>query len=218
MEEIIQNTSVCYFTEIIMFVACWICLFSLIKNRGKFPEFDFLILYPLASILQAFTIYSSILFKLGDKLIQASISTFILIEFLVLYRIMFRIISIPKFQKITNVFFYSFILYLTVTWAFTNAFFNTSYKVFLAQTLCMLIPTFLYFLQLFSFSPQKNLRNNPEFWIAIGCLFYFSTTIPLFFLASVVSIYKFFFLNSINYIAYSVLYLFIARAFLCSKV
>ena len=217
MEEVIKNTAVCYYTDILMFFCCWICLITALRNWWKFPELRFITIYPLASIIQAILIYGGIYFKTSIVTAEPSISIFVLIEFLVIYQVMFHIVKIQKFLRVVRILYYGFILYLLYMWTYTNSFFDTSSNIFLVQTLCMLIPTFLYFFQLFQLTPKIQLTNNPEFWIAIGCLFFFSCTIPLFFLGSIVSIHDYYFLYSINYLAYSVMFISITRAFLCTK-
>ena len=218
MEDVIQNAAICYYTDLLMFICTWICLITGIKNNWKFRQLRILPLYPMASIIQVVLLYVVIFYGLSDQVIEASISLFILIEFLVIYHLMFQIIVVPKFQKILYLMFYSFILFLLYMWIFSDAFFQRTNKLFLAQTLCMLVPTFLYYVQLFILTPRLQLKNNPEFWIVTGYLFYFSCTIPLFLIGSLFSINKYYFLYSVNFIAYSILYLLITRAFLCKKV
>lgn len=218
MEEVIKNTAVCYYTDLLMFCCCWICLITAMRNRWKFPELRFISIYPLASIVQAVLIYTGIYFNTGKPTDEPSVNVFLLIEFLIIYQLMFKIIKLEKYLRLIRVLYFGFLIYLLYMWIYADSFFGTSSKIFLVQNLFLLVPTLLYFLQIFQITPRIQLSNTPEFWIAIGCLFYFSCTIPLFLLESLKSIYDFYFLSSINYLAYSVLFIFISRAFMCKKV
>lgn len=218
MQEIISHSGLCYHTDFLMVLCAVMCLMISSINSYKFRFLKFFFVYPLASILQSICLYMSVYYNLSDDVVQASISIFVLVEFLLIYKVMFKVISIPIFRKMLQAIYFCFLAYLICMWAVTDIFLNTPAKVFLVQSLCMLIPIFFYFLQLFKLPPDFNLTNKPEFWIALGCLFYFSSTIPLFLVKSLISTSNHYLLNSINFIGYSILYSCISRAFLCKKV
>ena len=142
MEDVIQNAAICYYTDLLMFICTWICLITGIKNNWKFRQLRILPLYPMASIIQVVLLYVVIFYGLSDQVIEASISLFILIEFLVIYHLMFQIIVVPKFQKILYLMFYSFILFLLYMWIFSDAFFSTHKQTFFGANPLYVSPNF----------------------------------------------------------------------------
>lgn len=191
-----------------------------IVHRKKFNELQIMVIYPLASLIQTGIFHFWLLaanesWRVG----RISISLFILIEFIIFLRFFDGIIILEKFKKYTKIIATIFILYVILTWLFTNAFYKHPSRLYLPQSLCILFFCFLYFLQIFRLSPELHLLNSPSFWITIGCLFYFSCTIPLFFAYEVLDISPSYYrLSSINYLAYTILFLFISKAFLCNPV
>ena len=222
MEEVAEILRESYYTSLLMNVSALLAVILAFFNRKKFPELNFMWIYPFASISQIIFFLTVVSFDWAEsfenKIICVSINIFILIETAIIYHFFVKIIVIQELKsiiKIIRVLFYAYLLYV---WTFTGALFYESEKIFLAESLCVLFPCFFYFIQLFKMPPTVNLSNEPFFWITMGLLFYFSCTIPLFFIDSVLKFGSFYYnMYSINFVAHAIVFLFIARAFLCKS-
>jgi multisubunit Na+/H+ antiporter MnhG subunit len=92
---------------------------------------------------------------------------------------------------------------------------------YIIQAFCVLFPALLYFFELFKWPQTVNLWEAPSFWIATGIIVYFAGTLPLFVMQDFIFGKNKFIkeptLYLINFIAYSIMFLFIAKAYLCPK-
>ena len=218
MEEIGRLIKESYFSLVFMLLAQSAAAVIAVKRRNASNELRNFHYYPIAGCLQAIISLLGILVLGDDTLIvtRYSISLFVVIEFLAIYLLEFRIIVLPRERLLLKVLFGGFILYVICMWVFTDAFYRY-YQIFFIQSLILLVPAILYFLQIFRLPSDEDLRNQPGFWVNIGILFLFSSSIPLFLL----EIDSRYFINhnrylySINYIAYGIFYLFICKAYIC---
>jgi len=126
-------------------------------------------------------------------------------------------------QKISRfifmlVFFSSmpFILFL----ATKNIIDRRGFESFSVVNFCLVIFCILYYYQLFSSSPKRQLLNEPSFWITSGIFFSMGITIPLHiifkYLESSLDHEIFEGLRGIGFFAYGVMHLFFTKAYLCS--
>lgn len=222
MDELRKIISISFYTQLLMILSAILALTIAIVHRKKFRELDYIIFYPVASLIQGAIAYYCFVNGLSRdrwSLDTVSTSLFVLIEFLIIYKFFYKIIILEFLKRYIKIILFIYLLYLILIWAFTNSFYKHPIKVFLLESLCILFFCFIYLYQIFRLPPKQYLLNNPPFWITIGCLFYFSCTIPLFFLDSILyafpQYYKFY---SINYLAYTILFIFISKAFLCKPV
>ena len=220
MNEIKEIIIESFYTQPLMILSAVLAIILGIIHRKKFQMSWLLILYPGASLLQSFIAYYSFT---TDSLIEIdtiSANLFILIEFLILYNFFNSVIIINSLKKYIRLIFPILLVYISIMWIFTNTFREHPIRLFLLESLCILSFCFIYLFQLFKLPPKVNLLNDAAFWITIGCLFYFSCTIPLFLIDSVLSSFpryhNYYSFYSINYLAYSILFLFISKAFLCN--
>src|SRR5215204_1550762 len=221
MELLKETIYSSFFTQPLMLLSAFVACVLGFVHRKKFPELKFMALYPMASLFQGlFTYYSWI--SENSTLSRADIiseSLFIFFEFIIIFSFFDKVIILKKFKLYIRIIFVLHIVFILLMWTFTEAFHKHVYKTYLADSLCILSFCFLYFFQLFKLPPESNLLNSPSFWVTLGCLFYFSCTIPLFFADSIlIALPHYYTLYSINFLAYTVLFLSISKAFLCNPV
>lgn len=186
-------------------------------HRNRFRELKFMFVYSLSSILQILSLYYDVYFQLGHNISIMTVNLFIIVESSVFFVFFRNIIKSRSVRMFIDFIFLMFATYVVLVWSSTKAFYKDPTRIYLPESLCILSFCFLYFFELFKLPAKPNLLQNPSFWITIGCLFYFSCTIPLFFLDTILDFfpnYNSFY--SINYLAYSVLFLLIAKSYLCN--
>lgn len=200
-------------------ISAFIALIVGIINQKKYIELRVMIFYPFASLVQSGIFYYWIWADdeswMGGHI---SISIFIIIEFFIFFKF-FDSVIIKSFKKYIRVIAIIFFAYLFYMWIFTDTFYDKPFNVYLFQALSILCFCFMYLFQIFKLPPTLNLLNSPPFWITIGCLFYFSCTAPLFFAYSILIFLPYFYSYfAINYLSYSILFLLIAKSFLCTPI
>ena len=220
MEELKKILSDSFYTHVLMVISASLALILGLINRRKFKELTLMIFYPIASIVQCFVAFYSWITDHDRGLLEADIiseSIFILIESFLLYNFFRQVIILKSLKKVVNLIFGIYFSILIYIWISTTSFFAYSSKVYLFESFCILSFCFIYFYQLFRLPPKLDLLNVPSFWITIGCLFYFSCTVPLFFMDSVLDWFpQYHNLYSINFLAYTILFILISKAFLCN--
>lgn len=191
-----------------------------IVHRKKLQDLKFMVLYPMVSLVQGLLTYYSWIHEKDKELWgtdTVSDSLFILFEFLIIYQFFKKAIVIERLKLFIKIIFLFNVTYLLLMWVLTDTFYKNPSKIYLIDSLCILSFCFIYFFQLFRLPPKLNLLNNTQFWITIGLLFYFSCTIPLFFADNILIVFPGYYkLYSINFLAYTILFLFISKAFLCT--
>jgi len=203
------------FNEAVMIAAALISFILSLIHRKKFKSLRYIGLYPLASLLQIliFHNFSSL------KIINSTVSIFLSLEFAIIYHFFFQIILSEKLKKGLRILCLGFLIYLLYMWIFTNSFFERPEKIYVVQSLFILIPCFFYFAQLFTIPPTIRLIESPIFWITTGCLFFFSCTAPVFYVYTILNLLgEFDILYWIILIAYSIFFICIAKAFLCKPI
>jgi hypothetical protein len=221
MEEIKTIMSESFYTHLLMPLSAFVTLIISTVHRKKFCELKIMPIYPFSSLLQCGIFYMWVLYDKEENwwVGRTSVSLFILIEFLIFLKYFNTIILIASLKRKIKIIAFIFMLYLVSMWLFTDSFYKNASNLFLPESLCILCFCFMYFFQIFKLPPELYLLNSPSFWVTTGCLFYFSCTIPLFFSYQLLDIWSdYYTLSSINYLAYSILFLFISKAFLCNPV
>jgi hypothetical protein len=220
MEQFKEIISLSFFTQPLMLLSALIACICGVIYRKKFQELKFMVFYPITSLIQGVITYYSWIFEWNVKHWRVDLiseSLFILVEFLIIFGFFEKVIILERLKLYVRVLFLLHIMYLLSMWIFTDAFYKHPYKIYLIDSLCILCFCFIYLYQLFKLPPELNLLNSPPFWITIGCLFYFSCTLPLFFADSILTaLPQYHTLYSINFLAYTILFLFISKAFLCN--
>ena len=193
------------------------------KKHGR--NLSLLYIYSLASFVQMTFIYTIAkrLFpgKTKGLLIYYSDYIFLLIELFIIYHFFLNTLKTKSIKKILLCIQIAYALIIFYVWyKFFNSF-SPPFEAYILQAFCILIPALFYFFELIKWPVVSKLTELPSFWASTGITIYFGSTMPLFLL-------KDFLLNKrgrmvehdlylINYIAYSIMFLFIAKAYLCPR-
>ena len=222
MEEIKTLIKDSFYTQPLMMASAFLAIVIGLFRWKHLKQYQILIIYPMASFLQALIAYVSFIYVTVGKWLQADLiseNIFILVESLILYIFFNKIIFLRKAKLYMHIIFSMYILYFVSLWIFTNAFFLSANKIYLIESAVMLFFCLLYLFQLFKIPQSATLLQTLPFWMTIGCLFYFSSTIPLFVTDLIVGVHSNFYgLYSINFLAYAVLFLCTSKAFLCKPI
>jgi len=199
-------------------------LIGLIKINNL-KQFKFLLFYPLISGIQIsisvyfdFVNYNPVTI---NKINTSSINLFLLLEFAIIYRfynLLFPSSIANRIIKFTTL-IYSFAIILY--WILEKSIFALELNLFITHSAIILTPAFFYIIQLLKMSNAIQLSNNPSFWVTIGIIFYFGCTTPLFLMKDFIfdkegSIEEDG-LYAINFICYSIMFMFISKGYLCKQ-
>ena len=221
MKEFLGDSAMYFYTDLISIICALIASVVGFIMRKQYRELRLMFLYPCASIFQMFNVYFlQYILKIESNFYYGlSNSVFLLIEFLCFY---FYYSALTKRNHLLTAIRIVPLIYLTLfILKCSEEGINSILEnpLYFTQALMILTLAVIYLFFLFSDKPKHNLLNEPSFWITIGALVYFLCTVPIF------VAFKYIFNNdgfktdlnlySINYICYSLFFLFITRAYLC---
>ncbi len=214
-----------YYTDVLQLFCALIAGIIGFFRRKRFKELALFYFYPLASSAQSIylLLYDHRNYKATPKDAlpsDISVGIFLLIELTIIYLFLKQVLNSGKVKKLLNVVLISY--YLTIVSFFTFSELGTLpiAELYIVQAILIIPPCTLYFYELFKNVPNLNLLNEPAFWICTGSLLYFLCTLPLF--LSKDSIFDLIgnlnydsTVYAINFICYSVFFLFIIKGYLC---
>lgn len=228
MNEYLIHCKGCYFTNIICpIIALFIFGFSWKRKNPNLIIFKYyLIFYVIESALNAINIiffYKTDLYHYSMICLKSETVIFTVFEFFVFARY-FEIISLPSSRKIGRTISFLYVLSTTVPLIqnesfFTSINFNILDRIFTIQSIALVALCVVYYFELFKNLHFDDLSVEPSFWIFTGLFFCMLCTLPLNFLFPYLKKNNFLFysqLFSIVNVFYLLLFLMIAKAFLCS--
>src|SRR6476620_6386190 len=158
--SLIVNT---YYTLPIMLMLQIMAVIVSFYKRKKFEELHYFHFYPLIGLVQSVVVTLSIIF-FGDKssqtIAETSVNLFALAEVGLIYHLEFQLIKARPLKKILWITVLAFLLYATLIWFFTNAFTRNSNEIFPIEEIVLLVPTALYFFQLFKLPDAFNFVDH----------------------------------------------------------
>jgi hypothetical protein len=90
-----------------------------------------------------------------------------------------------------------------------------------AEFLILLLPSFTYYIKLFSENPKEILLDRPSFWITTGILLFSILSIPFYLIGYYLFSYKYKYYTEISavlfYVPLAINYILLSKAFLCRK-
>lgn len=223
MEKYLEHSLRYFYTDSILLIVSFLTTIICILLRKRFIELSILPLYPLVCFLQllSYSIYYFLSPENQNLVIpyfDYTIFIFLATEFYTLLLVFYKSIYSNPLRIFLKILFVIYTFYLSLT-LIKNI--EPQETFYLTQAVFVIIPAIIYIINIFQSDPKENLLNEPQFWITIGVLLYFLSTIPLY-LAK-----KFIFSSdgdvieptvySINLICYSIFFLFIIRAYLCKQ-
>ena len=213
-----------HFGELLMLICSFVAAVIGYLNRKKHASLRRIYIYPLASmahtILLFITGYYHITWKIKSTIMYCAEDIFLVIEFFIIYYFFLNVLKLAAARKLLLILE---VVYVVMVFSFSVAFksfFELSLSLYTPQTFFILIPVITYYFELVKWPPHDKLSRIPSFWIATGVTIYFAGTAPLFLLKDF--IFKEDYLKEkdlylINFVAYSIMFLFITKAYLCPK-
>ena len=194
-------------------------------NRKKHINLGSLYLYPLASFIQAISYYIvvnlSLTRKIQNDILYITCNLFLVIELYLIYHFFLKTLANQSAKKLLYLIQTVYIVVVCLYWSIYSTFLSMPTTFYIIQAFCVLIPALLYFFELFKWPQTDNLLKVPSFWIVTGVTVYFAGTLPLFVMMDFIFGRNRFIkeptLYLINFVAYSIMFLFITKAYLCPK-
>lgn len=210
------------YTQVFLMVCSLIAVIVGIIQRKRHKEMRFVVYYPLASLIETF---SSPIINVEFPKLRAigvadmSANIFLLIEFIIIYHYFIQILTNKKVKKSLYVISFIYLPIMAIMWVCKKTFNSDPEVLFVPQALCVLYPTFCYFIESLKASSKLELRSEPSFWMTTGIMIYFGCTLPLFLLNDIIDFHRGFerSIYSINFLCYALLFILITNAYLCKK-
>lgn len=194
------------------------------SNKKKFSALKLFYIYPLASLLQiaiAIFLYPFVKRQIYKQVSHAAINIFMVTEFLLIFNFFKHVLESKAAQFIISIIAVTYFIVISIEWFALQYFYNFPVDLFAVQAICILVPAFYYFFDLFKRPTKPNLLKDFSFWVSLSIIFYFSCTLPLFLLKDFAykkdGIITEANLYSINFICYGIMFLLITKAYLCPK-
>lgn len=205
-----------YFSSLFVFVTA-------LRKRPNLPYMRYFHVYALASALQTtifvFLLHKTILgFNIDNYFLKITIVCFLVVEIIVVYHFFYHN---PVLSKITKLILpFALLSFFILLWQIVYP--NIRRKVlisdtYFAEALFILFPCFSYFFQLLKIPPTLSLTNEPSFWVTAGLMIYFLLSLPMFFIPKYFETPNLYEISSTStYIGYTIIFLFLSRAYLCN--
>lgn len=191
-------------------------------NYRKAGILKLFIWYSLFSFIQSgftFLLNKYDLWGLKNSIIiELSINAFVMFEAVVFSIFFYKVLNRKSHKLIVLYSTITFFILFLADLIFFKGFLYVPVTLTIIESIIYLSFCVIYFLQLFNEPPTIKLVNNEIFWITNGIFFLFALLVPLFLLKPVfkkVVPYVYDNLYSINFIAYSILFLFLSNALAC---
>ena len=203
---------------------CFMIAFTLaalvvsIKYYGRHRVLRIFTYYIAASLLQDLSALYILLCvhsgQLQTDLLEISVNTFMLFDFIVCNFFILHYISSPLRRRIIRL---NGLLFLGLLILFYIRLYPRTLGLSLVPYQCifLILPCLLFFYELFLTVNPQPLKNQPAFWVVTGILFLHACDVPLMLTVPFLQHYAQA-AYSLNYILYSLLFILLIRAYLCT--
>lgn len=192
------------------------------KNKPKVLR-----LLPFLALISFFQVLICFLCLLWDLDLETTITVnnitvffYIIIEFTIVYQLMFAITKTKSLKFIMHVLFWGFIL-LSIFIYYTANFSICLPAIFnISNCLCIAFPCLFYFYEIFKSPPLNNLSQDPCFWVVTGYLFMSTCTLPFYALEDYIFknlIRLYHQICMLNTVFYCLLFILILKSFKCRQ-
>ena len=206
-----------YYSMVVMIVATVAALVVSIRYYGRHKDLRIFTYYIAFSLLE--DVIGICGYMAPDRRsaylpTSIAINSFALFEFIICHLFILRYIMSPKRKLIIKIslFVYPALLAFILIKKYPGSIYT---PYFLLGDMFMVLPCLLYFYELFQDVSLKPLKNQPAFWIVTAFLFHNACAIPYALTGDYLGKYQVA-ATSVLYILYSLVFLFIIRANLCS--
>ena len=206
-----------YYSTVIMIVATVAALVVSIRYYGRHKDLRIFTYYIAFSLLE--DVIGICGYMAPDRRsaylpTSIAINSFALFEFIICHLFILHYIKSPKRKLIIKIslFVYPALLAFILIKKYPGSIYT---PYFLLGCIFMVPPCLLYFYELFQNVNLKPLKDQPAFWIVTAFLFHNACTIPYALTGGFLGKYQVA-ATSVVYFLYSIVFLFIIRANLCS--
>lgn len=214
-----------HIAQIFMMACSCVAIITGYFNRNKFHTLRKFYFYPLLSLVQITGFYVIDIFQVSlqtkNNIIVFTANLFLLVEFFLIYSFFLNTLKSKGIKKLLYTIQFVYCLAVSFIWFILSSIFSLSGELLVIQSFCILIPVLIYFYELFKWPTVNNLLKLPSLWISTGIVIYFACTLPLFLMKDFIfnkrGYLKEIDLYLINFVAYGIMFLFIAKAYLCPK-
>ena len=206
-----------YYSMVVMIVATVAALVVSIKYYGRHKDLRIFTYYIALSLTEDVIGLCEFLPAHSRSVILATaiaINVFALFEFIICHLFILHYIVSPTRRLIIkiNLFVFPGLLAILLIKTYPAGIYS---PYFLMECIFLVIPCLLYFYELFQTVNLRPLKNQPAFWIVTAFLFHNACTIPFALTIGFLGKYQEA-ASSVVYFLYSIVFLFIIRANLCS--
>jgi len=149
-------------------------------------------------------------------IIASSENVFMLFEFIVCNYFILQHLSSSRRRmavKVNALIYFGFLLWVGIT-HHKNIYRNT---FFVFEDIFLVLPSLLYFYELFVNVRPEPLKNQPSFWVITGILFLNACSIPMLLTLGLPGNYSAL-AFCLNFILYSIFFILLIRAYFCTRV
>jgi hypothetical protein len=217
---VIQFLQQYYYTPVLFFAALGITLIAGISHYHSLRKTKLFFYYAVISLLQS--IISLLILLVNpqsqrqDYIIEITLNIFQFLEFSLFSFYFWNTLMIEKAKRYVLVSSSLLLLLEASRWIFFDGF-TQSTDVFTVIESIYFITISLYSLyEYFIYPPSISLVRIPNFWFSTGILLFFSLLIPVFVMKKFISLFSipiYISIYSVTFIAYSLLFLCIAKGF-----
>lgn len=212
-QRILQYYSITYYTEVAAIVAAMLFLVLGLIYYKKMVGLKLLLPYSFFSFSQSlFGMYLALSEpneKVYENKIFESVNIFLLIEFLIFFTILSKVIRSGPMRKLMLASSALFLAFVGYSWGYLGTISKSPQMIEDLEAFLLIIPCLHYYYNLVRNQPREPFYHAPTFWIITGICFYFSCTAPLFLFFDYLWNYQpslFSDIYPINHIAYTVLF------------
>lgn len=225
MKELIENSALFYYTDVLLVIVSFFSTIVIYYFNNSDSTLKHLYLYPLTSTINSlfnyYILYFSGTFVIENKnlFIITSNTFFTLFEFIALSYFLILLTNSFRSKKISLLFQLAYIIFAVIGVQIINT--NNLVEYLYILNSAFLAPiSFICLLDNIITNTEKSLVKLSGFWLTSGVNIYFIGTIPIF-LSTQIIFHDSFYISevkiySINYIAYSILFIFLAITKKCN--
>lgn len=209
---------------LIMFLTSLLTLIVAAKNRHQPPYMRHLYLYLAASAIQTsififFVERTYFGFYISPSFLNKTIVWFLVGEPMAVYYFFYKNPIVSKAVKV--ILPLALVSFYLIIWRILHPELRQKVSInetYFAEALYILLPCFSYFIQLFKTPPILELTNEPSFWVTSGLTLFFLLSLPMFYISKHFETENLFVISNASiYIGYTIVFLFILRAYICKR-
>jgi len=212
-----------YYVPVFLLVICLTTSVIVFRKKQRFAILKWFPFYMLISAIQMIISFICAIYLTPRAFVinNYSIFLFVIIELYIFYNLTLQLLNNEIFKRSMRIIQYLFLFFTVYSWTQIDFSESISRSFYIIDSVCMIIACLFYFFEIFTLAPSTKLSNQPSFWVMIGFSFLSICTLPFY------TLENFLFENlpdvynkvcTLSYVFYSLLFILIAKAFLCQPI